>query len=636
MTTCSIWGNCISLIEFRTNVKAYFRYFGVLAILLFVIFFAQRHLFLAFSHNALEGVSAAEIIECHWQALGMDLSITGYVLLVVALLSMPLLFVEVAWLRRSIRIFLIAFIILSAFVNVVDIALFDAWGVKIDRKALSYLRYPDEVMGATSVGRMALLILVATVESMFFIFLLNRINHACSFRGGSKGGRVVAALLMPVLCIVALRGGPQDDPINKSWSWFSKRPVLNLAALNSMWNALEIAVKPAEFTSNPYGYMTGEEARREFERLHPLTGVPDTKILKSERPNVLMILLESWTADVIEPLGGDSGVAPEFTRLCKDGLLFTNFYSTGFRTEQGLCALISGFPSQPTTTIIRQFGKFDRLPSVVRTLDTAGYSSRYYYAGDVSFANTRAYLEAMGFDKVYDEAAFPIQRRTRWGAFDEELFDFHLRDAKTAPTPFFQIIMTSTSHEPFDAPVKEGFTGSDANLYRNTVHYTDRTLGAFLDSAKDQPWYDNTLIFVVADHGHYLPNNQPQYSAARHRIPFLITGGALKDELRGKQDPTFGCHVDFPVTLLAQLGLPRSEFIWGRDLFSKDTPHQAFWTFNNGFGLADSVQTVAFDDNGKRVIELRDSIRIADEERLIHAGKAQLQVLLDRYIEFDQ
>lgn len=241
-------------------------------------------------------------------------------------------------------------------------------GVKIDRKALSYLRYPDEVMGATSVGRMALLILVATVESMFFIFLLNRIDHACSFRGGSKGGRVVAALLMPVLCIVALRGGPQDDPINKSWSWFSKRPVLNLAALNSMWNALEIAVKPAEFTSNPYGYMTGEEARREFERLHPLTGVPDTKILKSERPNVLTILLESWTADAIEPLGGDSGVAPEFTRLCKDGLLFTNFYSTGFRTEQGLCAPISGFPSQPTTTIIRQFGKFDRLPSVVRTL----------------------------------------------------------------------------------------------------------------------------------------------------------------------------------------------------------------------------------------------------------------------------
>ncbi len=617
-------------------MKAYFRYFGILTVLFFGIFFAQRHLFLAFGHEALHGISMHDILESHWRALPMDLSTTGYVLLVVSLLSLPLLFTEIPWLRRATRIFLVAFIICSALVNVVDIGLFDAWGVRIDRKALSYLRYPKDVIGATSPGRIALLLLVATVQSMLFIFLLKRIDDQRSYLTGSKASRAVAAVLMPVLCIIAMRGGPQDDPINKSWSWFSTRTVLNLAAMNGMWNLMEIAVEPAEFTSNPYAYIPKEKADREFAMLHPQTGAPTTRILKSERPNVLLILLESWTADVIGPLGGDSGVAPQFTRLCKDGLLFTNFYSTGFRTEQGLCALISGFPSQPTTTIIRKFGKFDRLPSVVRTLDSAGYSSRYYYAGDVSFANTRSYLEAMGFDKVYDEAAFPIKRRTRWGAYDEELFDFHLRDAKTARTPFFQIIMTSTSHEPFDAPVKEGFSGSDANLYRNTVHYTDRCLGTFLDSAKKQAWYDNTLIFIVADHGHYLPHNLPQYSAARHRIPFLITGGALKDELRGKRDNTFGCHVDFPVTLLAQLDLSHSRYPWGRDLFSNATPHQAFWTFNNGFGIADSTQQVVFDDNSKRVIELRDSSRTGDEERLLHAGKAQLQVLLDRYIEFDQ
>ncbi|MBZ0206850.1 MAG: sulfatase-like hydrolase/transferase [Flavobacteriales bacterium] len=617
-------------------MKALFRYFVLLAILFFGIFFAQRFLFLAFNHQVLHGIGVGEILECHWHALAMDLSTIGYVLLVTALLSVPLLFVEVRWLRRTVYIFLVAFIIVSALVNVVDIGLFDAWGVKIDRKALSYLRYPQDVVGSTSPGRMAMLLLVASVQSMFFIFLLNRIDHARNYRNGKKGSRITAAVVLPLLCVIALRGGPQDDPINKSWSWFSTKPVLNLAAMNSIWNLMEIAVEPAEFTANPYPYMSTEVADREFAKLHPRTGAPDMHILKTERPNVLLILLESWTADIIEPLGGDSGVAPQFTRLCKDGMLFTNFYSTGFRTEQGLCALISGFPSQPTTTIIRKFGKFDRLPSLVRTLDSTGYSSRYYYAGDISFANTRAYLEAMGFDQVYDENAFPIQRRTRWGAFDEELFDFHLRDAKTATSPFFQIIMSSTSHEPFDAPVDEGFSGSDPQLYRNTVHYTDRALGAFLDSAKYQPWYANTLIFIAADHGHYLPHHTTQFSAARHRIPFLITGGALNDSLRGTRNATFGCHVDFPVTLLAQLGLPHSRFPWGRDLFSEGTPHTAFWTFNNGFGIADSTQKLVFDDNSKRVIELGDSSNTADAERLLHAGKAQLQVLLDRYIEFDQ
>ncbi len=164
--------------------------------------------------------------------------------------------------------------------------------------------------------------------------------------------------------------------------------------------------------------MPMDEAERIFRQQYPPGRGPARSILETERPNVLIVLLESWTADIIEPLGGDSGVAPRFTELANDGLLFTNFYSTGFRTEQGLCALLSAFPSQPKTTIIRNFGKFDRLPSVVKTLGDAGYSSTYWYAGNVEFANTRAYLEAMGFDRVLGENSFPITKRTDWGAYD--------------------------------------------------------------------------------------------------------------------------------------------------------------------------------------------------------------------------
>lgn len=617
-------------------MKAYFRYFGLLALLFMALFTVQRHLFLAFGHLHLMGIGWREILQSHLHGLPMDGSATGYILLLASLLAIPLLFVESKALRKAITIVLLVVIACSALINVVDIGLFDSWGVKIDRKALSYLRYPAEVAGSMGLGRMAMLLLVATVQTLFFGFLLKRIDNKRPYRTGTPGPRIAVAVLMPLLCLLAARGGPQDDPINKSWAWFSRYPILNLAAMNSVWNVLETVVEPAEFTSNPYPYMPAEDAREAFKKAHPETGVPDVSITTGTRPNILLIMLESWTADIIEPLGGDSGVAPQFTRLCKDGLLFTNFYSTGFRTEQGLCALISGFPSQPTTTIIRKFGKFDRLPSLVRTLDSTGYSSRYYYAGDISFANTRAYLDAMGFDKVYDENAFPIHRRTRWGAYDEELFHFHLRDANTATRPFFQIIMTSTSHDPFDADVDEGFQGDIGQLYRNTIHYTDHCLATFLDSAKNQPWYANSLIFIVADHGHSLPHNLRQFSAARHRIPFLVTGGALKSEFRGKRNPTFGSHVDFPVTLLAQLGLPHQQFIWGRDLFCNATPHDAFWTFNNGFGMADSTQEVVFEDNSKRLIELRDSSRTPDAERLLQAGKAELQTLMDRYMEFDQ
>lgn len=617
-------------------MKAFWRWLLLLALWWMLVFLVQRLLFLVAAQGKLEGIAWSGILLSNWKALPMDLSATGYLLLLpVLLMLIAVLSGRVAFARVA-RIVVVVLLAIAALINVVDIGLFDAWGTKVVRKALGYLAYPKEMMGIVRPIHAVALLTVAGVQVFLFERLLRRIDFRLSRSTGSTYKAGLAAVIAPALCVLAARGGPQDLPIDKSWSYFSRHPVLNLAALNGVWNALEVVVQPAEFETQPYAFMPESEAETLMHAGSRPIISQHRSILRVERPNILMVFLESWTADIIEPLGGDSGVAPEFTALCKEGLLFRDLYSTGFRTEQGLCAMISGFPSQPTTTIIRKYGKFDRLPSLVRRVDSAGYHATYWYAGDVAFANTRSYLEAMGFDKVHDEHSFPIKQRTRWGAYDEELFDFHRMEARKDPEPFFHVVMTSTSHEPFDAPVEEGFSGDEAQRYRNTVHYTDRMLGKFLREAKSEPWYDRTLIVVVADHGHYLPHNLQHHSAARHRIPFLITGGALDPSLRGQVDRTFGCHVDLPVTLLAQLGLSTAGFEWGRDLFDSAATHRAFWTFDEGFGLADSVQTVVYDAVGKRIIELRDSTRTNDRDRLLLEGQARLQVLLDRYIEFDQ
>ena len=597
----------------------------------------QRILFLAFAFRSLRAAPWPEILATNLHAIPMDLSATGYILMASALLSSPLLFRELRWVRRGLVVWTLALLMLSALLNVTDIGLFEAWGSKLDRKALSYLAFPKEAAASVPLSGILLLLTVAVAQVIAFWTLFRRLDQKKEFNTGGSAVRWASVVAATVLGLMAARGGPQDDPINKSWAYFSRHNVLNLAALNSVWNALEIAVTPTDVEINPYTLLTPDEAKRIFNGTHS-KGIGDPRsILKTERPNILIIMLESWTADIIEPLGGDSGVAPQFTRLAKNGLLLTNFYSTGFRTEQGLCAVLSGFPAQPKTTIIRNFGKFDRLPSIVRELGGVGYSSSYWYAGNVEFANTRAYLEAMGFDHVYSDGSFPISKRTEWGAFDEELFAFHLREAGKDKRPFFHMLITSTSHEPFDAPVNEGFPGrSDPQLYRNTVHYTDRCLGDFMDKSVLEDWYTNTLVVIVADHGHYLPHFLDQSSAARHHIPFLITGGALRDDLHGKTDTTYASHVDLAATLLAQLAMDRNKFEWSQDIFDPTVPHSAFWTFNEGFGIADSSQIVVMDAISKRTTELRDSSRTADRDRLLRNGKAQLQLLLDQYIGFNQ
>lgn len=619
-------------------MRALLRYLALLLFFWIGLFLLQQTCFLFFDPAKLKGIAGDAVLYSYRRALPMDVAAAGYLLLPVVLLSVPLLLRERPWLRRTIVIYLGVMVVISAFVNMTDIALFRAWGTKINHKALSYLVYPEEAAGAASGAPVAQLTVIFLAQCALAFFVLFKIDHRRSFQVKRWWSAIVAPVLALALLLVGARGGVQDYPIDRSWSYHSAHPVLNLGALNGVWNTIVLLAEPPEFEGNPYAYMPGEEAWQRYAKLHERGKRPAKRLLTVERPNVVMVMLESWTADVVGVLGGDSGVTPGIDRLAKEGLLFTEFYSTGFRTEQGLCALISGFPSQPKTTIIRQYGKFDRLPSLVNVLDSAGYRSTYYYAGDAAFANTRSYLEAMGFDKVHDEFSFPIHQRTRWGAYDEELFAFHLRDAHAAQEPFFHTVMTSTSHEPFDAPVLEGFPGeNDPQRYRNTVHYTDRTLAAFIDSCKAQPWYDRTLFIIVADHGHFLPHDRPNFSAERHRIPLLMLGGALRPELRGTTDNTYGCHVDLSSTLLHQLGLNADRFAWSNDLLDPAAPHFAFWTFDDGFGIADARQTLVWDNLGKLLLQRRDTLATpAADSELLRNGQALEQVLLDQYITLSQ
>lgn len=612
----------------------------VLKLILFwmALFLAQQACFVFFDAERLSGIPSDAIWYSFRRALPMDLATACYLTLPVLLCGLVLLFREINILRKGITSLLAVAVVLATFINICDIALFSAWGTKVNHKALSYLAYPEEAMHAITGAPIAQLTVVFLAQCSLALLVLFRMDHKRSFLATAKWQRFVAPAILPAALLIGMRGGVQPYPIDRSWSYHSAHPLLNLGALNGTWNVIVLLAEPPQIATNPYSFMSEEEAERRFADLHRIEFGTSPKIVTTERPNVVLILLESWTADVVGVLGGDSGVTPGFDRLAADGLLFTNFYSTGFRTEQGLCAMISSFPSQPKTTIIRQYGKFDRLPSLVNVLDSAGYRSTYYYAGDVAFANTRAYLEAMGYDKVHDENSFPITKRTRWGAYDEELFAFHQKDARDAKQPFFHTLMTSTSHEPFDVPVDEGFPGSDQpQQYRNSVHYTDRTLADFLDACKQQPWYDSTLVIIVADHGHFLPHNRGNYAAERHRIPLLFTGGALKPELRGTANATFGCHVDLSATLLDQLDLPRTRSVWSKDLFDPTIPHFAFWTFDDGFGIADVDQCQVYDNLSGMLLQRRDTTRSTaqDAEQLLN-GKALEQVLLDQYLGLSQ
>ena len=154
----------------------------------------------------------------------------------------------------------------------------------------------------------------------------------------------------------------------------------------------------------------------------------------------------------------------------------------------------------------------------------------------------KSYLQTAGYEHLVERNDFPLSSlNSKWGAHDGLLFDRLQADLSRQPTPFFVTAFTLSSHEPFEVPMRQHFAGQDVtSLFRNSVYYTDAELGRFLRTARQQPWYAHTLLVLVADHGHQQPDDSPERSPAKFRIPLVLAGGALQNGARGQVVHTVG------------------------------------------------------------------------------------------------
>lgn len=520
-----------------------------------------------------------------------------------------------------------------ALLNLIDINLYHVWQSKLNRLALSYAKYPDEIVASSgngySIGAIVLIICIYT--ALLYMYKKLFINHAIIV--DKYSGYIVAFLISVTFVIVGIRGGLQKLPIDKSWAYYSNNNSLNNTSLNSAWNAIQL-ITVTDLDTNTYRYMPQAISDSVYSALHNDVGNTNEfkNIINAPKPNVLLLFWESCGADIIAPLGGEKNVAPKFTELCKEGILFTNFYSTGFRTDQGLVATLSGFPAQPLTRIIEEHSKFDKLPNLITSFKNNGYSANYYYGGRSTFANTSTYLKSAGIDKIVDEKQFEGLKRTLWGVYDSYLFDYLLKNMSTDKQPFFNIVATITSHEDFDADVTKHFTkGSESeNGYRNTMHYTDSCIYNFIQRAKKTTWYANTIIVIVADHGHSLPLNRGFDEVALHHIPCLIIGGALSKNDKGKTNDNYGSHVALASTLLHQLKIDSKDYVYSKNLMNNTQTHFAYYAYDDGFGYVSAQEQSVFSHLQNKLIH---TTHPQDSSTTLLRNKALLQKIMYDYTQ---
>lgn len=577
----------------------------------------------------------AHVLYSFIAGLHLDFATTAYFLMIPFVLILFALLLGQRFLRGALTAYTFLITFLYILISAGEIGIYKEWQTKLNYKAIAYLSRPSEVFNSATTADLISLMLVVAIGVTLFTWLYRRYFL---LKGDWKRHwwyALIWLVVWPPVLVITARGGLQQIPINQSESFYSKHNILNVAAVNNAFNLYISLFENKEFLDkNPFEVMPTDAAKRIIDPVFKPSCDSTTQILTTNRPNIVILIMESWSADLIASLGGRPGITPEFNALEKEGLLFKNCYASGSRSEQGMACIFSGFPAHPYTSITVQPDKYKKLPTVTSILDKTGYATSFMFGGQLIYGNIKSYIMYNGFDRITELADFKNRfPEGKLGIHDQYTLSALQENLDKEKQPFFASLFTLSTHSPYDQPMAEKLKWDvNEREYINSAYYTDWCLGEFFRKAKTKSWYKNTLFIIVADHSHNSYKNWDPKSFNYHHIPMLWLGEAIAPEWRGKTYDDICSQTDIAGTLLPQLGLEAKNFHWSRNMFNSCSTPLAYhcteqvvgWKKTQGEYIWDFTQKKPFSTDATP--PLSDSLK--DESR------AFLQLLFQEYINY--
>lgn len=615
-----------------------------------VLFVLQKPLFLFLEKgSATQPVDNifTELPAVIWHGLPLDLSMAGYLSVIPGFLS-----IAVVWLKRDLvkPIMNIYFIIASLFITcsfVLNASLYPYWKYPLDSTPLFYFfTSPADAIASVSIWQVILSIVILIVLTVGVWFTLrmrgekrqqySRYSYGYGGFGSGKRNRFddfdrhrgrtsIILLLLTGLLFLPIRGGITVSTMNTGQAYFSQNAYLNHSAVNPLFSLFESITHQEDFASQ-YRFMKDKEADKIFatmtstsdENTYPLL---NEATFKKGTPDILIVIMESFANDIIPSMGSYKDVAVCLDSIAQQSILFTRFYANSFRTDRGMVSILSGYPAQTTTSIMRYPRKTSQLPSIARNLvKYKNYKTTYYYGGDADYCNMRSYLVSQGYQHIISDANFPIEDKiSKWGVPDHILAAKMMEDIKAQQNekrPMLRILQTSSSHEPFEVPYHRL---KDKRL--NAFAYTDSVMGAIVREYRKLPRWKNTLIVFVPDHVGGYKENLNDHDRSRYQIPLILAGGAIS---RPMKVGIIGSQHDIAATLLGQLGVEHREFTFSKNMMSDATPKFAFFAVNDAFGIVSEENSLIYDNRAKRIVYDK-----GEKGFNLKRGQAYLQKLYD-------
>lgn len=532
---------------------------------------------------------------------GLDVSIAAYLTLLLVLMQIlgsiwlifrqePSKWFAAGWYAAQIQLFTALFIF-HWIILCADIFFYHYWGWRLSSQALIYLADWNVLITTlpNSVGWVLIFIFLIAILS--YRYFTNWVG--IKLKSIDVKNTWIHWLFVPALVIIA-RGGIGDIPINVGSALKNSSSQIQVSSINGMWNAvysclsmgnnaeLKRVLIPISMEDQVYKryslqqfqqQVTTQQLKR-FWLNHPET-----------MPNVHLIVLEGINQHWLERYRSPF---PLLQKEKSNFLQFTRCYAVGDRTDKGLASLLSGWPGEPGPGILFSPDRWSSLVGMPKVLKTKGYKSEFWYGGDINFANQRPFLVKMGCDQITDY--FSLERMTQqrkfsdkqindirklqWGYSDitvaQLMSNSNTYQSNTTPSamPIFRTWLTLSTHEPFDVVGKKNITiSNDRKKFELSMSHLDTALSLYFQSLRKNHQWENSLVIIVSDHGKIFGLEDVQWSESEFfRIPLWIGGGALNDELRGKNWTSVISQSDVYATLSAMLADNPTDTLntWGR------------------------------------------------------------------------
>jgi len=576
-------------------IKQLFKYY----IYMIGIFFTGRALLFAIYFDKFKDSDTA-----YWMTfiygLRMDTIVTS-MLLVIPMILLTLSPQKIAnFVNKFIKYY---FLIVLSFLIYIENATFPfiaQYDMRPNYLFVEYLEYPQEVFRMILADyKMALLISFSMIGIFIYFYLKQYRDSALKIFEIPYKRRVLLFIPLTLILFIGIRSSFAHRPANNSDAMFSSNRTVNELTKNSFYSIGSAIYINKKYGSgkllSQYGKMDTTKALEivkkrlnisSIDKNSPLSRVERTHF-KSEKPkNLVIFLQESLGYQFVQAVGGEKGITPNLNRLSKEGILFTDIYSNGTRSIRGIAGCVAGNFSVPGKGVLKRNKSqhdFFTLSSILKPL---GYHTMFLYGGESRFDNMRGWFNGNGFSQIIDREKFENPEFVgTWGASDEDLVikaNDEFKKLHKNGKKFAGVMFSTSNHMPFDYP--DGkiklINGYEKRDVKNAVKYADFAIGKFIELAKKEEYYKDTIFVIVADHNVRV-YGKDMVPIDMFHIPALILGADVNPSVYTK----IATQPDLLATALDLIGIDLKFPIMGNSIFSDKKQEISLMQFHDSYAL---------------------------------------------------